>query len=145
MKKLSITLIIVTACLFASAQSITHTYHFGKPTVEQVADYQTLSFDNSVSNGTIGEPLLPWQSISLMLPQNTEATAIHVALSDFTELEGQYNLMPAQKTRPISDDSPIIFEKNEDATVYYPVFCESIASVRKYSMACRLPSAASRP
>ena len=36
-----------------------------------------------------------------------------MVLSDFTELEGQYNLLPAQRPRPISDDSPFVFEKNE--------------------------------
>ena len=114
MRKLLVTLLLMTVCGFASAQSVTHTYHFGQPMVQQVGEYQTLSFEGSVSNGTVGEPTLPWQSVSLMLPQNTEATAIHVTMSDFTELEGQYNLMPMQRTRPISDDSPIVFEKNED-------------------------------
>jgi len=105
---------MLAASLFASAQSITHTYHFSQPIVQQVGEYQTLSFEGTVTNGTVGEPLLPWQSISLMLPQNTEATAIHVTLSDFMEMEGQYNLMPTQRTRPISDNSPFVFEKNED-------------------------------
>ena len=113
MKRPILTLLLSLACVFASAQNITHTYHFGKPVVQQVGEYQTLSFEQSVQNGTVGEPQLPWQSISLMLPPNTEATAIHVTLSDFTELEGQYNLIPAQKSRPISDDSPMVFEKNE--------------------------------
>ena len=113
MKKLCITLILLVACVFATAQSITHTYHFGQPKVQQVGEYQTLSFDNAIQNGTVGEPSLPWLSVSLMLPQNTEATAIHVTLDDFTELEGQYILLPTQKTRPVSDDSPFVFEKNE--------------------------------
>lgn len=113
MKKYSLTFLFLTATLFVSAQNITHTYHFSKPFVQQVAEYQMLSFEQSVQNGTVGEPQLPWQSISLILPQNTEATAIHVTLSDFTELEGHYNLLPAQKPRPISDDSPFVFEKNE--------------------------------
>ena len=113
MKKLCIAVLLLTISLFASAQSITHTYHFNEPMVHQIGEYQTLSFDKTISNGTVGEPTLPWQSISLMLPQNTEATAIHVTLSDFTEMEGQYSLMPAQRPRPISDDSPLTFEKNE--------------------------------
>ena len=113
MKRTILTLLLLVACVFASAQSIIHTYHFGKPTVQQVGEYQTLSFEQSVQNGTVSEPMLPWQSISLMLPPNTEATDIHVTLSDFAELEGQYNLMPAQRIRPISDDSPFVFEKNE--------------------------------
>ena len=113
MKKSILTLVFLAASVFATAQSITHTYHFGKPKVQQVGEYQTLSFEDCVSNGMVGEPTLPWQSVSLMLPQNTEATAIHVVLSDFAELEGQYNLLPAQRPRPISDDSPFVFEKNE--------------------------------
>ena len=113
MKKSILTLLLIAASIFASAQSITHTYHFGQPMVQQVGEYQMLSFDSTVSNGTVGEPMLPWQSVSLMLPQNTEATAIHVTLSDFVELEGQYNIMPTQKARPVSDESPFVFEKDE--------------------------------
>ncbi|MCR5659902.1 MAG: T9SS type A sorting domain-containing protein [Bacteroidales bacterium] len=109
----SFTLVLQVICFSSTAQSITHSYHFGQPKVNQVGEYQTLSFEGSVANGTIGEPILPWQSISLMLPQNTEVTAIRVSLGDFKELEGRYNLMPAQRPRPISDDSPFIFEKNE--------------------------------
>ena len=113
MKKTILTLLILMACVFASAQSITHTYHFNQPLVRQIGEYQILSFEKTISNGTVGEPTLPWQSISLMLPQNTEATAIHVVLSDFAEMKGQYNLLPAQRIRPISDDSPFVFEKSE--------------------------------
>ncbi|MBR1513014.1 MAG: T9SS type A sorting domain-containing protein [Bacteroidales bacterium] len=113
MKKLSFTLLLLAASLFATAQSIEQVYHFGQPSIRQTGDYQTLSFEGSVANGTVGEPLLPWQSVSLMLPQNTEATAIRVTLSDFVELDGQYQLLPAQAMRPISDDSPFVFEKNE--------------------------------
>ena len=113
MKKLIITLFLISTSLFVSAQSITHTYHFNQPVIRQIGEYQTISFEKTVPNGAVGEPTLPWQSISLMLPPNTEATAIHVNLSDFKEMEGQYNLVPAQRTRPISDDSPLVFEKNE--------------------------------
>ena len=113
MKKLLLVLIIISTCLFVSAQSVTYTYHFDQMKVQQINEYQTLAFDGSILDGSIGEPILPWQSVSLMLPPNTEATAIHVTLSDYTELEGSYSLMPTQRTRPISDDSPTVFEKNE--------------------------------
>ncbi len=114
MKKHLFTLAIMLACgLIASAQSITHTYHFDRPEVQQNGEYRTLSMERCLNTGTPGEPMLPWQSVSLMLPPNSEATAIHVTLSDFVELEGRYDLMPAQRPRPISDDSPLQFEKNE--------------------------------
>ena len=113
MKKTFFTLFALVASIFVQAQSISHTYHYGQPKVRQTADYQTLSIEGCTSYGTPGEPTLPWQSISLMLPQNTEATAIRVTLSDFVDLDGHYNIMPAQAPRPISDDSPVTFEKNE--------------------------------
>ena len=71
MKKLALTLLLLAADIIVSAQSITHTYHFGMPAIQQVGEYQTLSFEQSIQNGTFGEPQLPWQSISLMLPPNT--------------------------------------------------------------------------
>ena len=114
MKKQLISLLFSLLCLSVSAQRITHTYRFNPPTVQQVGTYQTLAFDGTVAHGSVGKPTLPWQSVSLMLPQNTEATAIQVTLSDFVEMEGNYRLYPAQPVRPISDDRPFVFEKNED-------------------------------
>ena len=58
MKKLGFTIVLIVACVFAQAQTIEHTYHFGQPRVQQTGEYQTLSFENSVSNGTIGEQFL---------------------------------------------------------------------------------------
>ncbi len=113
MKKLLILFTLISSYLSVTGQSITHTYHYHQPEVLQKGDYQTLVFEGSVSNGTVGEPTLPWQSVSLMLPPNTEATAIEVVLDDFVEMEGRYHLLPAQKARPISDDRPVIFEKDE--------------------------------
>ena len=113
MKKLFLILILCSSCYFASAQSIQHTYHFNQPKVNQNGEYQTLAFEGSFAHGDVGEPTLPWQSVSLMLPPNTEATAIKVTLSDFEEMEGQFNLMPYQRPRPISDDSPFVFKKND--------------------------------
>ena len=54
MKKLALTLLLLAAGIIVSAQNITHTYHFGMPTVQQVGEYQMLSFDQSVQNGTVG-------------------------------------------------------------------------------------------
>ena len=113
MKKLCFLIILIANCLFAVAESITQTYHYSQLNVRQNNEYHTLTFEGSFANGTIGEPTLPWQHVSLMLPPNTEASAIKVTLSDFVEMEGRYHLMPFQRPRPISDDSPFVFEKNE--------------------------------
>lgn len=78
------------------AQSIEHTYHFNNPTIEDDGIYQRINFDGCILMGKAGEPALPWQNVSLLLPLNSDASDIIVEFSDFTELEGTYNLLPYQ-------------------------------------------------
>ncbi len=113
MKKLSLFLTLLAIALFAQAETIQHVYHFSQPIVSERDGYQQIGFQGCLPNGTVGEPTLPWQSISLMLPQGQEAVAVNVAFSDFMELEGSFNLYPYQRPRPISNEEEIPFAKNE--------------------------------
>ena len=113
MKKATFTLLLFVATLFAQAQTIEQTYHFSQPIVSTQGEYQQIGFQDCLPNGIIGEPTLPWQSVSLMLPQGDEAVSIQVEFFDFVEMEGNFNLYPAQKPRPISSDEVIPFAKNE--------------------------------
>ena len=66
MSKTILILISLMASLFATAQTVEHTYHFGQPMVQQFGEYQTLSFENSVSNGTVVSAALfciSWSSL----------------------------------------------------------------------------------
>ncbi len=114
MKKLCLILILMVATLFAQAQTIEQTYHFGQPKVSERDGYQQIGFEGCLPQGNIGEPTLPWQSVSLILPQGQEAVAIHVEMSDFVTMEGNYNLYPYQRPRTYSEDKAIPFAKNED-------------------------------
>ena len=60
-----------------------------------------------------GQPSLPWHSVSLMLPQGTEAVSIEVELSDFQTMEGSHNLYPYQSALTYSDPVRKQFEKDE--------------------------------
>ncbi|MBQ8957262.1 MAG: T9SS type A sorting domain-containing protein [Bacteroidales bacterium] len=113
MKKLSLFLILMVAARIAQAQTIEQTYHFIQPVVSERDGYQQIGFQGCLPNGTVGEPTLPWQSVSLILPQGQEAVAISVEFSDFVELEGTFNLYPAQQPRPVSSERAIPFAKNE--------------------------------
>ena len=103
----------MAATLFAQAQTIEQTYHFSQPVVSERDGYQQIGFQGCLPNGTVGEPTLPWQSVSLILPQGQEAVSISVELSDFVELEGMFNLYPYQQPRPVSNEEEIPFAKNE--------------------------------
>ena len=112
MKKLSFILLILTVCLFAKAQTIEKTYYFGQPNVSQIQGYEQIQFTDCMQSALKGQPSLPWQSVSLMLPQGTEAASIEVELSDFQTLEGNYNIYPYQSALTYSDPIRKQFEKD---------------------------------
>ena len=114
MKKLSFILVFLAGTLFAQAQTIEQTYHFGQPTVSERDGYQQIGFKGCLPNGIVGEPTLPWQNVSLMLPQGQEATTINVEFADFVELEGSFDLYPYQEPRAYSDEKEYPFTKNEN-------------------------------
>jgi hypothetical protein len=113
MKKLYFILLLLAVTFFAQAQTIEHTYHFSQPVVSERDGYQQIGFQGCLPAGIVGEPTLPWQSVSLMLPQGEEAVAIHVDFADYVEMEGTFNLYPYQQPRPYSVDKLIPFAKNE--------------------------------
>ncbi len=113
MKKLSFILLLLASTIFAQAETIQHVYHYGQPVVSTRDGYQQIGFQGCLPNGTVGEPTLPWQSVSLMLPQGQQAVAIDVTFSDFVELDGTFNLYPYQQPRPVSNETEIPFAKKE--------------------------------
>ena len=113
MKKLSLILLALIVSLFASAQTIEKTYYFGQPNLNQIQGYEQVQFKDCMQSATAGQPSLPWQSISLMLPQGQEAASIEVELSDFQTIAGSHNLFPYQSARTYSDPVRRQFEKDE--------------------------------
>ena len=113
MKRLSLILLALMVSLIASAQTIEKTYYFDQPYVSQIQGYEQVQFTNCMQSALAGQPSLPWQSVSLMLPQGTEAASIEVELSDFQTMEGNHNLFPYQSARTYSDPVRRQFEKDE--------------------------------
>lgn len=113
MKRLTFTLIIMFLAVALQAQTIEHVYHFNQPVISERDGYQQIEFKGCLPAGQVGEPTLPWQNVSLILPQGQEAVAINVEFSDFVELDGNLNIYPYQKPRPYSNKELIPFSKNE--------------------------------
>lgn len=97
-----------------SAQSVEKTYHFDMPRFESYDGYEIVTFDGSVQMADEGNPSLPWQTVSLLLPFNTEAKDIEYEFSDFVEIEGEHNIYPYQQARPLSETRDLPFLKNEN-------------------------------
>ena len=100
-------------CLFLNAQTIEKSYSFGTPSINQFRGYEQLQFDGCMQSAVIGQPSLPWQSVSLMLPEGQEAESIEVILSDFVEMEGEHQLFPYQPSRTTGDDTDRALVRDE--------------------------------
>jgi len=116
MKKTSLILLVLMVSLFASAQTIEKTYELGQPNVHTIQGYEQIQFADCMQSALAGQPSLPWHSVSLMLPQGTEAVAIEVELSDFQTIEGSHNLYPYQTALTYSD--PVRKQFVKDETLY---------------------------
>ena len=123
MKKILLTLGLMLMLVFSlSAQMVEKTFFFNNPQFEQYQNYEQITLDcsvgtlslESVQGAEVGNPNLPWYSVSLLLPQNTEAQEVEFEFSDFIEIEGSHLLYPYQAPRPLSVTKDIPFEKNEN-------------------------------
>ena len=130
MKKTFITLSLMLVMVFSlSAQIVEKTFFFNNPQFEEYVEastkviYEQITFENCVQGAEVGAPNLPWHSVSLLLPQNTEAQNVEFEFSDFVDVEGSHLLYPYQAPRPLSVTKEIPFAKNEkvyDSEDLYP-------------------------
>ena len=103
MKKYSLIILFSMICTLFYAQTIEQSYTFSTPSFQTIRGYEQLHFDGCMQSALAGQPSLPWQSVSLMLPEGQEAESIEVILSGFQELEGSHLLFPFQPARRYSD------------------------------------------
>ena len=90
--------------LMVTAQTVEKTYRFDNPQVTELRGYQQIGFEGCMQTAVPGNPSLPYQAVSLMLPQGTEAESVVVELSDFQEIDGNVNLFPYQPSRKTGDN-----------------------------------------
>ena len=113
MKKTCFLILFLAATLIIQAQTVEQTYYFDQPRLSHIEGYEQIQFDNCMQSARAGQPSLPWQSVSLMLPQGTEAVSIEVELSDFHTMEGSHNLYPYQPALTYSNPVRKQFVKDE--------------------------------
>jgi len=56
---------------------VKYTYHFNTPVAVQSGTFQSISFDNTLLTGKIGEPALPYHAVQLLLPPGEEAISVN--------------------------------------------------------------------
>ncbi len=113
MKKLYLALMLLLSGIVSFAQTVEATYHFVQPSMRGMGDYEQIHFEGCMQSALAGQPSLPWQRVSLMLPQGQEAASIEVVLSDLVEIDGSHRLYPYQPSRAYSMPERSEFVKDE--------------------------------
>jgi hypothetical protein len=114
MKKLTLSLLLMllAGCLFAG--TVKYTYYFNTPVAMQSGTFQSISFDNTLLTGKIGEPALPYHAVQLMLPPGEEAISVNYDFEDESAMDGVFTIYPQQPSQPISIGSDGIFHQDMD-------------------------------
>ncbi|MCK4654336.1 MAG: T9SS type A sorting domain-containing protein [Candidatus Cloacimonetes bacterium] len=112
MRKIIIIVILIIS-INLNAEIIEKTFFFDKYEISEINEYQIINFNNTLPTGKIGEPVLPYHSVSLMLPPGEIAESIEIIGENEKQIPGNFQLYPQQHSRPISKGNSGEFQKNE--------------------------------
>lgn len=112
MKKIFLALLILTTALLV-AEQIEFDYNFGNIIQSNRDSFDQLNFATTQAAGLPGEPVLPYQAVSLLLPVGQVATSVQFIGSDLEAVSGRFNLYPKQPDRPLSFGKSAEFRVNE--------------------------------
>jgi hypothetical protein len=117
MKKILSIVSILLLVSQARGETITHRISFQglSPVFGKAGEYQTIKCIGLANYGKPGAPWLPIKTVTLLLPP--QAIVRSVKINDaFRELPGSYNIIPAQRYQPISQNALLGFIK--DTLIY---------------------------
>lgn len=115
MKKILLILFVFVQ-IYLHGEVIEKTYYFDNYNISEIDGYQILEFENTQQQAKTGYPVLPYMSVSLLLPPGKAAESIEFIGSHNTQVPGNYNLYPQQMVRPVSQQRSGRFTK--DIEVY---------------------------
>ncbi len=113
MKKTCIILVWMLLSASLNADIIEKTYTFSTAKITSNASYQLVNLDNCLLTAPAGEPLMPYQSVALLLPPGHVATSIEILHGEKVYVSQKLSISPKQYARPVSQGSSGEFVKNE--------------------------------
>ena len=125
MKRFLFFFMVVLNGIVLHAAIVEKTFYFSDYKIEPRGTFQTLNFGNAHLSGIPGEPALPWHEVALMLPPGETAGDIELVEEDETAIPGSYLLWPQQPPRPISEDEPGAFIRNDKVYLQNKPYPES--------------------
>ncbi|MBE0648458.1 MAG: T9SS type A sorting domain-containing protein [Bacteroidales bacterium] len=114
MKKSLLVCLLILSAFALQAQTIEQVYYFDHPMITSVGSFNAVNFRNTQLSGLPGEPMMPYQAVSLILPPGEVASSMEIIGEMETEVPGSYTLYPQQHVRPLSEGSSGMFIQNHD-------------------------------
>lgn len=113
-RKLILIILMFSQTFLLRAGVVEKIFQFENYQIQDIQKYHIINFTNTLPTGKAGEPVLPYHSISLLLPPGEVAQSIEIIGRDETEIPGKYILYPQQYSQPISRGRSGNFIENED-------------------------------
>jgi hypothetical protein len=89
--------------LASIAGTIIKVYEFTNPVIDRAGKYSVISFEGSLLLGEPGKATIPFYPVELLLPPGEIAKEIRIEYEKPFVLPGKFDLLPRQRTRPISE------------------------------------------
>jgi hypothetical protein len=105
---------LLFSAVFTNAEIITKTYHFSNPIITHVNGYHQVNFDGAMLTAPAGEPMLPYISVSLLVPPGHEAYHIEIVPDNKILINENVVLHPMQHSQPLSKGGSGVFALNEE-------------------------------
>ena len=114
MKKIFITLLAFITISLLQAQVVEKVFFFQDYKIVPSDSYSMIDFPHTLLTGLPGEPVLPYQAVSLLLPPGTTATSMEIVGEMETDIPGSFILYPQQHVNPLSKGASGNFIRNEN-------------------------------
>lgn len=121
-KKILVVIVLIFAFGLSHAQTIEKIYFFDDISISKINDYDLFKFDNTILKGKIGEPSLPYHTVSLLLPPGQIAESIEIITEERVDLPDNFNIYPQQPSKSLTGNISDNFAKNDDIYNSYDVY-----------------------
>ena len=120
MKKITFLFVCLLAIsLLGFSQNITRTMQFPQPEIIQLNDgYSKFIYPDARSIDQEGNPEMPWQAISLLLPQGTSASSVSIEKVTYYETDASLIPNPAAACFPMSEKAPDGYKPQPNPSIY---------------------------
>ena len=118
MKKIGVVFLLLLFFAVLSADKFEYNQSFELPDIDDNGEYVQIRYNDCMSFGDEGAPLLPWKGINLLLSPNEQLSGVNILdIEYYTDLT-RGAIQPSARPFPISQPAPANYHPEPDASIY---------------------------